>query len=235
MHATVCPHDTVKGVTAWVELFVVLEAICKEDIDFFPVRDFPQFYQLWPQMDLIYANPLDAFKLEEEHGFLPVAGNNRYDEIVFLVREGMPSSLESFENARVGTVPGVFVTFLAQDILRKAGVRPAELVPFKSWGEVFAALKSGQITHAFLYRDYYDGLTAGDFEGTTTVLISNTRLFSHIFLLSPRQKEKGELFLSVFRSLPSHPMAQPALEALKITQFYPVESTQVVRELVTSG
>jgi ABC-type amino acid transport substrate-binding protein len=235
MDATVCPHDTAKGLTGWIEFFVVLGAVSGEEIGFLPAQDFPEFYRLWPQVDLVYANPLDALKLEEEHGFLPLAGNDRYDEVVFLVGEGVPPSLESFGGARVGTVPDTFAALLGQELLRKSGVRPGELVPFGSWGEVLSALRAGRITHAFLYRDYYEGLSPVSLEGTTPVLVSETRRFSHVFLLSPRQAGKKEALLSALLALPEHPMGRPVLEELRISRFYPVDSTQAVRELVTGG
>ncbi|KGQ21722.1 hypothetical protein THFILI_11990 [Thermus filiformis] len=221
--------------TSWIEFFVVLGAVSKEEIGFLPAQDFPEFYRLWPQVDLVYASPLDALRLEEEHGFLPLAGNDRYDEVVLLVREGVPPRLESFGGARVGAVPDTFAALLGQELLRKSGVRPSELVPFGSWNEVLAALRKGQITHAFLYRDYYEELSPVSLEGTTPVLVSETRRFSHVFLLSPRQAGKKEALLSALLALPEHPMGRPVLEELGIGRFYPVDSTRMIRELVTSG
>lgn len=234
MQATVCPHDTAKNLPLWIEFFVVLGAVGPEEVGFLPADGFPEFYRLWPRVDLVYANPLDALRLEEEHGFLPVAGNDRYDEVALLVREGVPAELGAFEGARVGMVPGQFATFLGRQVLHDAGVRPAELVPFASWGEVLAALREGKIGHAFLYRDFFAALSPVSREGTALVLVSETRRFSHLFLLAPGRRALKAPLTEAPTALPQHPMGAPVLADLGIGRFDPLDTTAPIRELVGS-
>ncbi len=159
MRATVCPHDTARGLPLWIEFFVVLGAVSGRAFGFQPAADFPEFYRLWTQADLIYANPLDALRLVDEHGFLPVVQNDRYDEAVFLVREGVPKALEAFDGAEVGVVEGQFATLLAKRLLAERGIVPKRYRPYSSWGEVLDALRRGELTTGVLYRDFYEALS----------------------------------------------------------------------------
>ncbi len=234
MKATVCPHDTAKNLPLWIEFFVVLGAAGPEEVGFLPAQGFPEFYRLWPEVELVYANPLDALRLEDELGFLPLAGNDRYDEVALLVAEGREPSLAAFEGERVGMVPGQFATFLGQELLKEAGVRPGALVPFSSWGEVLAALKAGTIALAFLYKDFFESLSPVSLEGTRTVLVSQTRRFSHLFLLAPARAELRDPLTETLAALPGHAMAAPVLADLGIGRFFPLDSTREIRELVGS-
>ncbi len=233
MRATVCPHDTARNLPLWIEFFVVLGAATGGEFGFQPAADFPEFYRLWPELELIYANPLDALELADKHEFIPLAGNDRYDEVAFVVRKGTPASLEAFAGARVGYVPGQFASLLGERLLRKAGHAPGELVAFSSWNEVLAALRAGRLDHAFLYKDFYESLDLLSREGTRLAKVSDTRRFSHLFLVAPSRAGEADALREAFLRLPEHPMAQPVLQDLGIGRFFPADLT-ALRALVRS-
>ena len=234
MRATVCPHDTARGLPLWIEFFVVLGAVSGRAIGFQPAADFPEFYRLWNQVDLIYANPLDALRLADERGFLPLVSNDRYDEAVFLVRDGLPASLEVFDGAEVGMVEGQFATLLAKRLLAERGIHPRGYRPFASWGEVLDALRRGELACGVLYRDFYEALSPVSREGTTLVFSSEERRFSHLFLLSPELQDELEAMRESFLKLTGHPMAEPVLKDLGIGRFFPVKDLSPIRALVES-
>jgi len=212
---------------------VVLGAATGREFGFRPAADFPEFYRLWPELELVYANPLDALKLADEHGFIPLVSNDRYDEVAFVVREGTPAALEAYAGARVGYVPGQFASLLGERLLQEAGYVPEGYVAFSSWGEVLAALRAGRLDHAFLYKDFYESLDPLSREGTRLVEVSNSRRFSHLFLLAPSRAGEAEALREAFLRLPEHPMAGPVLQDLGIARFFPADLAPL-RALVRS-
>ena len=233
MRATVCPHDSARALPTWIEFFVVLGTVSGREFGFKPAADFPEFYRLWPQVDLVYANPLDALRLADTFGFIPLAASDRYDEVVLLVREDTPAHLAAFAGARVGFVPGQFASLLGMELLKKAGHAPGELVPFASWGEVLSALQAGKIRHALLYKDFYESLEPVSREGTKPVLISETRRFAHSFLLAPSRAEEAKALKGALLRMHEHPMAKLVLKDLGIGRFLPVDLAPL-RALVRS-
>ncbi len=213
---------------------MVLSAVSGRAIGFQPAAGFPEFYQLWNQVDLIYANPLDALRLADERGFLPLVSNDRYDETVFLVRDGLPASLEVFDGAEVGMVEGQFATLLAKRLLAERGIHPRGYRPFANWGEVLDALRRGELACGVLYRDFYEALSPVSRERTTLVFSSDERRFSHLFLLSPDLQDELEAMQESFLKLTGHPMAEPVLKDLGIGRFFPVKDLSPIRALVES-
>lgn len=125
--ATACPHDTAKNLPTWIELFLVLGQISGLEIGYVHTADFPEFHERFGEVNLVYANPLDAVRIEDERGFVPVATSEGYDEVVFVAAPGAEGEdLQVFEGQPFGACEGQFATLLAGTILKREGVRPGQ-------------------------------------------------------------------------------------------------------------
>lgn len=230
--ASVCPHDTAKNLTSWIEFFLVLGQISGLEIGYAHAADFPEFYERFREVDLVYANPLDALRIEEERGFLPVAMPDNYDEVVFVARKGAGSTLDSFAGQPFAAVENQFATLLAFRIFEEAGVRTGEVRFYPSWGEALAALRSSEIGHAVLYKDFYAQLSDLSLEGVRTVKVSQTRRFAHVVMLNPEHAERRAALAHGLTRMAPHPLGRLILDDLGIGGFAPFASTEPIRELL---
>ena len=231
LSASACPHDTAKNLPTWIEFFLVLGQVSGLEIGYQHAADFPEFYERFREVDLVYANPLDALRIEDERGFVPVAMPDNYDEVVFVAREGTQGGLETFEGKPVGAVENQFATLLGCLLFGEAGVRSGEIRYYPSWGEVLAALRRGEIEHALLYKDFYDQLSELSLEGVRTVQVSQARRFAHVVMLNPERAELRPQLLEGLAKLPEHPLGQLILADLRIGRFTPFGSTEPIRAL----
>ncbi len=233
LQATAVPDHPVKDLTAWPDFFVALGELSGLQIGFLPATDFPEYFRLLEEVDLVYASPLSALRLEDRRGFLPLAAPNRYDEVVFLARAGVAKDLAVFANQPFGGVEGPFATFLAQRILEEAGIQPGPLRPYPTWEEVLAALKWGEVERAILpCMGCFDRLSSLAQEGFEVVYVSQTEKAYHLFMLHPEHRDKREALLGALYRLPEHPLGKEALEALGIEAFREVTSTENLRALL---
>ncbi len=232
LSASACPHDTAKNLPTWIEFFLVLGQVSGLEIGYAHAADFPEFYARFPEVDLVYANPLDALRIEDERGFVPVAMPDNYDEVVFVAREGSADGLADFADRPLGAVENQFATLLGCLLLNEAGVRNGEIRYYPSWGEVLAALRRGEIEHALLYKDFYDQLGGLSLEGVRTVQVSDARRFAHVVMLAPERAGLRPQLLEGLLRLPEHPLGRLILADLRIGGFAPFDSTEPIRALL---
>ncbi len=102
--ASVCPHDTSKNLPTWIEFFLALGQVSGLEIGYAHAAEFPEFYERFHEVGLVYANPLDALRIEDERGFVPVAMPDNYDEVVFVTRDEAAGGLEAFAGRMLGAV-----------------------------------------------------------------------------------------------------------------------------------
>jgi len=230
--ASACPHDTAKNLPTWIEFFLVLGQTSGLEIGYAHAADFPEFYERFREVNLVYANPLDALRIEDERGFVPVAMPDNYDEVVFVAREGAGSSLESFSGRPFAAVENQFATLLARLILKEEGVRTGEVRFYPSWGEVLAAVRGGEVGHAVLYKDFFAQLSDLSLEGVRTVKVSQARRFAHVVMLDPEHVERREALVQGLARMADHPLGRLILDDLGIGVFAPFASTEPIRALL---
>lgn len=203
----VCPHDSARALPLWLELMVVLGNLSGHDLNLVTTADFEEFYAAWDRARLVYANPLDALKLDGR-GFLPIAQSPKSDEVVFVVAEGVEPTLASFAGQPLACVEGQFASFLGQDLLKKAGFVPGEIVCLPSWSEVLNALRGGRLKHGLLYKDFFESLSPVSLEGVRVVEVSNDGRFGHLWMLHPELRAIADDLKAALAKLPEHPMGQ---------------------------
>lgn len=221
----VCPHDTSKRLPDWIDFAVYLGGHLGIHLSLVQSMDFESFHASFPEISLAYANPLDALRLEEERGFVPVAGNDNYDEVVFVVAKG--KEVEDLSGKRVGTVRDTLPTLLGVKALRDQGVTHFTLDYYDSWGVVALKVIEGAVDLGFLYKDFYDQLLPSTKEEFHVLFESQTRAFSHYFMVDPKEEDLArrlkEILLNPEREL---------LQALGFSHFYEVASLEPLRQFV---
>ncbi len=230
--ASVCPHDTAKNLTTWIEFFLVLGQTVGLEIGYLHVADFPEFYERFGEVQLVYANPLDALHLEDERGFLPLATTDRYDEVIFMVRKGVARALADFADRPLAMVEGQFATLLGCTLLQERGVQVGPLRPYPSWGEALAALRQGEVEHALLYKGFFEQLGELSLEGVEVVEVSDARRFGHVLMLHPDYAAHRAALLKALARLPDHPLGAMVLADLRIGSWREVASTEPLRGLL---
>jgi hypothetical protein len=231
--ASACPHDTAKNLPTWIEFFLVLGQVSGVEIGYAHAADFPEFYARFAEVNLVYANPLDALRIEDERGFLPVAMPDNYDEVVFIAGEGEDAAgLEAFADRPFGAVEGQFATLLACMIFKEEGVRTGAIRYYPSWNEVLAAVREGEIGHAVLYKDFYTQLGELSLEGVRTLRVSEARRFAHVVMLDPERAGLREALAEGLVRMADHPLGRLILDDLRIGRFSPFDSTAPIRELL---
>jgi len=231
--ASVCPHDTAKNLTTWIEFFLVLGQTAGLEIGYLHAADFPEFYERFGEVQLVYANPLDALRIEDERGFLPLATTDRYDEVVFVAREGAARTLADFADRPLAMVEGQFATLLGCTLLQERGVQVGPLRPYPSWGEALAALRQGEVEHALLYKDFFEQLSELSLEGVQVVEVSDARSFGHVLMLHPDYAAHRTVLLEALARLPDHPLGAMVLADLRIGSWREVASTEFLRSLLS--
>ncbi|ADR37291.1 PhnD/SsuA/transferrin family substrate-binding protein [Oceanithermus profundus] len=228
--ASACPHDTAKNLPTWIEFFLVLGQLSGLEIGYAHAADFPEFYARFDEVDLVYANPLDAVRIERARGFLPVAMSDNYDEVVFVAAEDTGGGIAAFAGQTFGAVEGQFATLLAQTLLHEEGVS-ATARYYPSWGEVLAALRRGEVRHAVLYKDFYAQLEELSLEGVCTLRVSDARRFAHLVMLAPERAALLPRLREGLEAMARHPLGRLILDDLRIGSFRPLDTTAPIRAL----
>ena len=229
MRVAICPHDSTKNRVKWIYFLTYLSSKVGVDLAMEQCFDFTCYYEVIDHMDLVYANPLDALMLFKEKHFIPVAGNDNYDEVVLICSEGQEPKLEAV--IKVGAVENQFATFLGLKILMDRGVKP-EVVYMDSWQKVLSAVAKGEIPYGILYKDFWDQVSDLSKRGVEEIFVSDERLFSHVVMVSPEMKQYRDPILWALKDMPSDPEGKKILEDLRISTWYEVKSLDPLEKLV---
>jgi len=224
----VCPHDSVRKMTTWIELFVILGQLLGEDIGYIYISNFQEFSDKLPEAGLIYASPLDALEAKKL-GFVPVAMPQRRDEVVFVASE--PVDLESFDGAEMAAVCGTFATRYACSYLKERGIEPGPIRHFDDCNEVLQAVRRHEVERGALYKDFYDSLDPLSLEGVHTVEITDTGRYGHMLMLHPELAELRDPLREALFRMEEHPIGGDVLQDLELGSWEPVDSLGDIESL----
>jgi len=82
----------------------------------------------------------------------------------------------------------------------------------------------------FLYKDFYDQLSNLSRRNIEVLYVSESKLFSHLFMVSPERKELRDKLLEVLLELDEE--GKKLAENLGIRRFYEVSSLEELRRFV---
>lgn len=226
---SVCPHDTAGQLERWFVFAQQLSLVAKVSVRLTPALDFPDFYQMFDELDLVYANPNDALQLVQEREFIPLARmEGRFDEAVIVARRGDPLELAVLRERRVATCKAMIITDVGLRHLAKQGLASGELVDHTSWGAALAALLHEKTDAAILYRDFYEGLRPETQEKLKVLATTDEAVAFHAFLLAPKKAEWAEALRSALLSLHETPGGKDALLSLGAPHLVAAEKEHIL-------
>lgn len=187
MSLAVCPHDTIRNADGWYRLVQCLTQRMDVKVRFSPSLDFDDFHDSFSSADLVYANPSDALRLIDQHGYTPLARPaGIYDEaLVVAGPEVSALTLESLAGAELAIIEGMLPTKLGLRLLRSKGIEPAALIRRDSWLAVMSSLWRGEAPYGILYRDAYDDLSDQGKAMVQVITATSERSAFHLLCAGP--------------------------------------------------
>ncbi len=225
MQFRVCPHDMVKSMQSWLALTTYLRQALEVPVTLAPVTDFEAFYrQALPQAELAFVNPLDAWRLVHEQGFIPVARTELYDEVVFITAPDAPeAALEDLAGQPLAAVDKQFATYLGLYILHTKGIGPVHPVWKPSWVQVIRAVMTHQAPFGLLYHDFYTQLSPLTRAQFRVVFESHTRYATHMMLLHPAREDLRPRLQQVLVGMSHDPQGAALLQELRLGRWVPTD------------
>ncbi len=234
----VCPHDTAKRPERWFALAQYLGQQLDAAIRFDQAMDFAEFHQGMHEADLIYANPQDALRLLEGHGFIPLCrATNLFDETVFIASPSArhEGGLKALEGQPVASVTSMLPTNIARHVLEREGIRPGEIVDKPSWLAVLNSVYREEVPYGFLYRDFFNDLNGLNRKSIEVLHESGEQTAFHMFMLHPQQAIHADALAGILSGMADSERGRAVLEDLGMDAFRLVEEEhwdiiQTIRE-----
>ncbi len=227
----VCPHDSTKNKVNWLYFITYISQKIGVDLTMEQCFEFECYYKSFPRVDMTYSNPLDALKIHVERRFIPVAGNDNYDEVVIIANRDAEPELKAISGNRVLCVENQFATYLGMRILKREGVN-YDLGYRGSWQNVLNDVAKGVAPYGFLYKDFWDQVSDLSKRNVVPIYESDERLSSHIIMLAPELQQYRGLILQTLEEMPEDEEGAKILEQLRIGRWYPVESLNYLEKLI---
>ncbi len=236
MLLSVCPHDIVKQMQTWLDFAAYLSRCSGHNVRLRQAIDFAAFYEGLSESDIVFANPMDAWLLHTEHGFLPVARTSLYDEVVFITHpEQEAADLAALQGQPLAAVERQFATYLGLYLLGEQGIQPAAVRHFDSWLQVIRAVNNGEVPFGLLYRDFYTGLNNLSRSTFRVLHESQTGYATHMLMLNPAHREQEDLLLSCLAAMPKESDGQAVLSALGFTAWTPTRDLEKIAQIVAAA
>ena len=238
MQFGICPHDTSRNMTLWVTFNAYLRKVLPEfDTAIIDCLDFTCFYErAFREMDVAYVNPMDAYTLQQERGFLPVCGTELYDEVVFIAAPGgAADGLDVFAGQPAACVDRQFATYLGLYLLQEKGVTPGPPAWYGSWLKVVSALMKGEQAYGLLYKDFYDQLSGLARRQVQLVEISSAQIATHILMLSPELADLAAPLRETLCVMHEDPEGRPLLEESRLGRWHALDDLTNIQKIVESA
>ncbi len=186
--------------------------------------------------DLAFVNPMDAWTLHNEHGFLPMFRTELYDEVVFFTAaEASATTLDAIAGQALGAVDRQFATYLGLYLLRERGITPQTVRFYDSWIQVIRAVTKGEVPYGVLYRDFFTELSPLSRSTIQVIHESQTRYATHMFLLNSKQQGIQQRLHAILEGMPADPQGKALLDALNLGRWVPTQDLGLIAEIVTGG
>lgn len=224
-----CPHDTSSRPEQWFAFAQQLSYRSGFSVRFSLSLDFPEFRKMFPELDLVYANPNDALHLVDQRGFIPLARMaDRFDEGVVVCRRDEPQGLQEIPQKRIATCVSMIITDIVMRHLVQKGITPGPMVDKPSWGAVLAALLNKETDMAILYRDFFLELRPETRQELMVVTESNEQVAFHVFLLAPQHQDMVETFQGALLGFHEEPGSARVLQELGCERLVPATKEEVL-------
>ncbi len=222
----ICPHDTATNPIRWQLLGQYLSQKLDRGIQFEIMLDFADFHQHMQAADIIYANPLDSLKLIHEQQFVSlVRPAEVYDEAVLVANQDIANpTLAMLQDQRIASVQSMLPTNIAQHMLAKEQITPAEIVNCDSWTRVISSVWRNEVSFGIIYKDTYDELSVQGKGMVQAFATSQEQVAFHSILVGNKALAHQEAIKQTLLSMPDDARGKELLQELKFARW--VETTQ---------
>ncbi|WP_457601168.1 PhnD/SsuA/transferrin family substrate-binding protein [Hydrogenivirga sp.] len=231
LKVAVCPHDSTKNKVTWLYFITYLSQRVGLDLTMEQCFEFECYYRSFPHVDMTYSNPLDALKIHKERGFIPVAGNDNYDEVVVIANRDAEPRFEAIDGKEVLCAENQFASYLGMRILNREGIS-YRCGYRSSWQSVLNDVAKGKAPYGLLYKDFWDQLSGLSRSGVVPIYESDERLSSHIIMLVPELSQYRSTILWALEEMPKDEEGAKIMEQLRIDRWYPVDSLEYLEKLI---
>ncbi|NPA27187.1 MAG: phosphate/phosphite/phosphonate ABC transporter substrate-binding protein [Chloroflexi bacterium] len=234
---SLCPHDAVRNLPAWVELELYLRrrAGCPYPAQYY--MDFETFYREgMPRLAAGYLNPLDLLSVVETRGFTALARSPHPEAVVAIAAADQPKDEAALNGATWAIVPRQFASYLGLYIAQQRGLRPGRIVLAESWLQVVRWVAEGRVPFGLVYKEVYEHLRDVSREGTQVVGEAEVDFAFHGFALTAQAPEAlrtacQEALLTMHQT----PEGRRILTGLGMERWLPITSLEPLREAVARG
>ncbi len=231
LKVAVCPHDSTKNKVNWLYFITYLSKQIGLDLTMEQCFEFKCYHDSFSYIDMSYSNPLDALRLHVERDFIPVAGNDNYDEVVIIANKDAEPSLGAIKGKKVLCVENQFASYLGMRILKREGVN-YELEYRDSWQNVLSDVARGIAPYGFLYKDFWNQVSNVSKGGVVPIYESDEKLSSHLIMLAPEFGQYRQSILWALEKMPEDEEGAKIMEQLRRSRWYPVESLDYLTKLI---
>lgn len=230
----ICPHDTSRNMAAWLDLSVYLRKRLNQEVKATEHYDFKSFYgEDFHHLDMAYVNPMDAWTLHKEKGFIPICRTELPDEVVFITQlEEAKPTLTSIDKQKIACVDRQFATYLGFYILQKQGIEPEGPVFYASWLKVVGTLMNGECQFGVLYKDFYDQLSNLAKKQITVFHTSTEGIATHLFMLSPDYQEYVDVLRQELMQMADSADGLSILNELNIGRWHSITDLESIQSII---
>lgn len=225
----VCPHDTIRNSEGWFRLVQYLSQRLSAKLHFHISLDFTEFHSTYTTADLVFANPSDALKLIDQHGYIALMRpSDSYDEALVVAGQDSPEvSLNALNGAALATVEGMLPTKLALRMLKSKGVVPGSMASCDSWLNVVRSVWNGEVPYGVLYRDAYDELSPQGKAMVQVIGATDERAAFHILCCGPKTRARCDELAAVLRDMADDGLGREVLSDLHFGGWQSVSAAEL--------
>jgi hypothetical protein len=218
-----CPHDNMHDPEKWVALMDYLVGSCALDLRYERFADFQVFEQNFERFDLVYAHPLHASRLATHRGFVPLAKfDSTFDEAIIIANKALHqpqiSQFADHPVAYVNGTPSHAAYLIAAH--RQQWPRIGVAVPKTNYPDIVMAVVQDEASFGILLKSVWDGMTALK-DRVTPLMTTRTRELVHVFLASPRLRERAATITEALAALGSDEPGRAMLRRLGCPRIVP--------------
>jgi ABC-type phosphate/phosphonate transport system substrate-binding protein len=229
MSLAVCPHDTVRNSEGWFRLVQYLSQKLATNVHFSLSLDFADFHERFSASDLVYANPSDAIKLIDGHGYTPLARPTEvYDEALLVAGpDGPTPPLAALTGAPLATITAMLPTKIGLRLLDEQGVVPGSLVNCDSWLSVVRSVWGGDTPYGIIYRDAYEELSPQGRAMVQVIATSDCRCAFHVLCAGPQLAAQAGALSAAMLGMADDALGQEVLADMKLPGWQAVTAEQL--------
>lgn len=212
----ICPHDIIHDPEKWTTFTAYLVNELQLKGKFEKYFSFETFAQQFKSLNFIYAHPLHAVQLKNNHQFVPLAKySNKFDEAVIICRKTQSySGVSDIEGKKVALAPGSpSHAALLIDFNRNRIKSNFLVIAKQSYPEIAAAVSLKEVEFGVILKEVWDQMSP-QYPGLGTLYTTFTKELVHVFMISPELQSLEAEITAVLTGMTSQPLGKEILQRL---------------------